>query len=397
MDGLMKQHIFDHKIVFFILYSLFLASCAGLSDARTAEPQAQISAVEAASGSNRAGFAQATAPRPFVFPRDHGPHLEYATEWWYYTGNLDAGDGRHFGFQLTFFRSALVSETLERASDWAATNIYMAHFTVTDVAGDQFRAFDRFSRGAAGLAGASGEPYRVWLDDWSAEGSGPEGMAMRLRAAQEDVAIDLALTSERAPMLQGDRGLSQKGVTPGNASYYYSLTRMATRGTIELGGQRYEVQGLSWMDHEFGTSALEQGAAGWDWFGLQLSDGRDLAYARIRNADGRGGFAFGGLFAADGSKHDLAEDEITLEVLGTWRSQRSGVEYPSGWRLRAPSAGIDLRITPWIPDQELALAVLYWEGAVKVEGTIDRRSIAGNGYVELTGYAESGQDGIRVR
>jgi predicted secreted hydrolase len=222
-------------------------------------------------------------------------------------------------------------------------------------------------------------------------------MAMRLRAAHDDVAIDLALTSERAPMLQGDRGLSQKGATPGNASYYYSLTRMATQGAIELGGRRYAVRGLSWMDHEFGSSALEPGATGWDWFGLQLGDGRDLAYARIRNADGSGGLALGGLFAADGSKRDFTSDEITLEVLGTWRSPRSGVEYPSGWRLRAPSAGIDLRITPWLADQELALAVLYWEGAVKVEGTIDGRPIGGNGYAELTGYAEQGQDGLRVR
>jgi predicted secreted hydrolase len=392
----MKQPAFDKKKFFFVVCSLFLASCAGLGDPNTAEPRARLSAVQAASGSNRAGFAQVTAPRPFVFPRDHGSHPEYATEWWYYTGNLDAEDGRHFGFQLTFFRSALVSETLERASDWAATNIYMAHFTVTDVAGGQFRAFDRFSRGAAGLAGATGAPYRVWLDNWSAEGSGPEGMAMRLRAAQDDAAIDLALTSARAPMLQGDRGLSQKGTTPGNASYYYSLTRMATQGTIEIGGQRYAVHGLSWMDHEFGTSALEQGAAGWDWFGLQLGDGRDLAYARIRNADGSADLALGGLFAADGSKHDLAADEITLEVLGTWRSPRSGVEYPSSWRLRAPSVGIDLRITPWLADQELPLAVLYWEGAVKVLGTVDGRSSVGNGYVELTGYAEE-KDGLRVR
>ena len=385
-----------YKVISGILLVLALASCAGLGDEGPAEPRARLSAVQAASGSGAAGFARATAPRPFVFPRDHGPHPQYATEWWYYTGNLDAEDGRHFGFQLTFFRSALTPTAPERASDWAATNIYMAHFTVTDVAGGQFHAFDRFSRGAAGLAGAAGEPYRVWLDDWSAEGSGPEGMAMHLRAAQDDLAIDLALTSERAPMLQGDRGISQKGATPGNASYYYSLTRMATQGTIELGGQRFAVRGLSWMDHEFGSSVLEQGATGWDWFGLQLGDGRDLMYVRIRNADGSSGLALGGLFAADGSVLDFDPTEVALEALGTWRSPHSGVEYPSGWRLRAPAAGIDLRITPWLADQELQVAVLYWEGAVKVEGTVDGRSSVGNGYVELTGYAKN-EDGPRVR
>jgi predicted secreted hydrolase len=376
---------------------LALASCAGLGEPRPVEPRARLSAVQAASGSSAAGFARATTPRPFVFPRDHGPHPEYATEWWYYTGNLDAENGRHFGFQLTFFRSALASAAVARTSDWAATNIYMAHLTVTDVAGGRFHAFDRFSRGAAGLAGAAGDPYRVWLENWSAEGSGPQGMTMRLRAAQEDVAIDLALTGERAPALQGDRGLSQKSATAGNASYYYSLTRMATQGAIELGGQRYAVRGLSWMDHEFGSSALEPGATGWDWIGLQLGDGRDLMFARIRNADGSSGLALGGLFAADGSKLDFNPAEVTLQVLETWRSPHSGVQYPAGWRLRAPSASLDLQIMPWLADQELRLAVLYWEGAVKVEGTADGVSVGGNGYVELTGYAEKGQDEVQVR
>src|SRR5437867_1441494 len=203
----------------FVFAAVLLAACAGLG-AQPATPRAQLSAVQAASGADAAGFAHATAPRPFVFPHDHGPHSEYATEWWYYTGNLDADDGRHFGFQLTFFRSALAPAAPPRASDWAATNIYMAHFAVTDVGGGGFHAFDRFSRGAAGLAGATGAPYRVWLEDWSAQGGGPEGMAMRLRAAQDDVAIDLALATDRSPALQGDRGLSQKGATSGNASYY---------------------------------------------------------------------------------------------------------------------------------------------------------------------------------
>jgi predicted secreted hydrolase len=386
-----------YNMLFFVLCSLFLISCTSFGDTRTAEPSARLSAVQAASGSSAAGFARATAPRPFIFPHDHGPHPQYATEWWYYTGNLDAEDGRHFGFQLTFFRSALAPAAPARASDWATTNIYMAHFTVTDVAGGQFHAFDRFSRGAAGLAGAAGDPYHVWLENWSVEGRGPQGMAMHLRATQDDVAIDLVLTGMQAPALQGDHGLSQKSATPGNASYYYSLTRMATQGAISLGGQRYAVRGLSWMDHEFGSSALEPGATGWDWFGLQLGDGRDLMYARIRNADGSSGLALGGLFAADESKLDFTPAEVTLEVLGTWRSPRSGVQYPSGWRLRAPSAGLDLRITPWLADQELPLAVLYWEGAVKVEGTADGRPIGGNGYVELTGYAVKGQDEPRVR
>jgi predicted secreted hydrolase len=384
------------RIVCFILGSLFLSSCAGLGEAQPATPRAQLSAVQAASGADAAGFAHATVPRPFVFPHDHGAHSEYATEWWYYAGNLDADDGRHFGFQLTFFRSALAPIAPPRASDWATTNIYMAHFAVTDVAGGAFHAFDRFSRGAAGLAGATGAPYRVWLEDWSAQGSGPEGMAMRLSAAQEDVAIDLALTTDRPVVLHGDRGLSQKGATPGEASYYYSLTRMATEGAIMLGGRRYTVRGLSWMDHEFGTGALDQRTAGWDWFAVQLADGRDLMYARARHAIG-GDYAVGTLVAADGSTRRLDAADVALEVLDTWRSPRDGAAYPSSWRLRVASAGLDLRLTPWIADQELPLAVVYWEGAVKVEGSTDGKPIGGNGYVELTGYAEREQNGIQIR
>ncbi|MFL5803799.1 MAG: lipocalin-like domain-containing protein [Roseiflexaceae bacterium] len=385
-----------YRRMYLMIVVLALAACTG-PGAQPFEPRAHLSAVEAAGGTNSAGFARATAPRPFVFPRDHGPHPEYATEWWYYTGNLDTEDGQHFGFQLTFFRSALAPAAPTRESAWATTNIYMAHFTVTDVAAGQFHAFDRFSRGAAGLAGATSEPYRVWLEDWGAEGDGPAGMAMRLRAAQDGVAIDLALTNERPPLLQGDHGLSQKSATPGNASYYYSLTSMATTGAIEAGGRRYAVRGLSWMDHEFGTSALDPGAAGWDWFGLQLGDGRALSYARIRNTDGSTNFAFGALAGPDGSTRDLSASEFIVEPLGVWRSPRSGAEYPSGWRLRVPSAELDLQLTPWLADQELPVALVYWEGAVRIEGSAGGKTVGGNGYVELTGYIQRTQEEPRVR
>jgi predicted secreted hydrolase len=392
-----RSFTFVFRLSPFVL-ALCLAACAGLGDAQPSETRARLSAVEAAGGAGDvAGFARATAPRPFVFPRDHGPHPEYATEWWYYTGNLDAEDGRHFGFQLTFFRSALAPPAPARPSDWAATNIYMAHLAVSDVEGGQFHAFERFSRAAAGLAGAAGEPYRVWLEDWSAEGSGPQGMTMRLRAAEGDVAIDLSLAADRPPALQGDRGLSQKSATPGSASYYYSLTHMATQGTIGVGGRRYAVRGLSWMDHEFGTGSLEPGTLGWDWFGLQLADGRGLMYARARRADG-GAYALGLLIDTDGSTRYLSAADITLDALGAWRSPRSGADYPAGWRLRVPSAGLELRVAPWLADQELPLSVVYWEGAVKIEGTAGGQPIGGNGYVELTGYAEQGQDsGVQVR
>jgi predicted secreted hydrolase len=379
-----------------IICALLLAGCS--LTPQSAAPSGQISAIEAAGGSGAAGFARATAPRPFVFPQDHGPHQEFATEWWYYTGNLDTAEGRHFGFQLTFFRFGLAPQPPERPSDWGAANIYMAHFALTDAAGQKFYAFDRFSRGAAGLAGAQAEPFRVWLEDWSAEGVGG-APPMRLRAAQGGAAIDLTLEGGKPVVPQGDRGLSQKGPEPGNASYYYSLTRMPARGSISAGGASYTVTGLAWMDREWSTSSLSANLAGWDWFALQLSDGREVMYYQLRDKSGAADpLSAGTIIAADGTPQRFARADLTLDVLGTWQSPRSGGRYPSGWRLRIPSAALDLTVTPYLPDQELALTTVYWEGASKVGGTAGGQPVSGNGYVELTGYAEqTGQDNVRVR
>lgn len=382
------------QIVFLTLATLLLAGCGG----QNGLPAAQISAIEAVGGSGAAGFARATAPRPFVFPQDHGPHQDFATEWWYYTGNLDTAEGRHFGFQLTFFRFGLAPKLPERPSDWGTSNIYMAHFALSDVAGTKFYAFDRFSRGAAGLAGAQAEPFRVWLEDWSAEGVGG-ALPMRLRSAQGDAAIDLTLDAGKPVVLQGDRGLSQKSPEPGNASYYYSLTRMPSRGTIRVGGASYEVTGLSWMDREWSTSSLGANLVGWDWFALQLSDGREVMYYQLRDKSGAAdSLSSGTIVAADGTTTRFARDEIALEVLDTWASPRSGGRYPARWRLQVPSAQLDLTITPYLADQELPLTTVYWEGASQVAGTAAGQPVGGSGYVELTGYAEqSGQQDVRVR
>jgi predicted secreted hydrolase len=352
--------------------------------------------VQSAGGIATAGFARATAPREFVFPQDHGPHPDYAIEWWYYTGNLDTAQGRHFGYQLTFFRIGLTPTPPARASDFATSNIYMAHFALTDVANQKFYAFERFSRGAAGLAGAQGQPFRVWLEDWQAAGAGADGLPMRLQAAQDDVAIDLTLQGGKPIVLQGDHGLSQKSDEPGNASYYYSLTRMPTRGSIRAGAETSDVSGLSWMDREWSTSSLGANAVGWDWFALQLSDGRDLMYAQLRDAAGNTIYSDGTLVDPAGSTRRLARSEVMLEATNEWTSPRSGGRYPSGWRLRVPSQGLDLTLTPYLADQELPLTTVYWEGAVKIAGTAAGAPIGGNGYVELTGYGERpGQ--VRVR
>ncbi len=356
---------------------------------RPSTVRASISVSEALAGSADAGYARALAVRPFFFPLDHGPHLPFRTEWWYYTGNLRAADGRHFGFQLTFFRTALVAEAPRRASEWGATQVYLAHFALTDTRGGRFHAFSRTSRGALGLAGAQAAPFRVWLEDWMAEG-GSQGLPMRLCAAEEDVALDLVLDSAKPVVLQGEGGLSRKGPEPGNASYYYSLTRMPARGSIRVGAARFAVEGLAWMDREWSTSALGADLAGWDWFALQLADGRELMYYLLRRTGGGvDPFSAGTLIDAAGAVTPLGWADLTTEVLGTWTSPHSGVRYPAHWRLTDRARELVLEITPRLADQELIVGPRYWEGAVEVRGTAGGRLLTGQGYVELVGYGEA--------
>jgi predicted secreted hydrolase len=350
-------------------------------------------AVSAALGSgDLAGFARAMAPRRFSFPADLGPHPEFRTEWWYYTGNLETAGGRHFGFQLTFFRTALAPPAAgvpARASAWSASQLYLAHFALTDTAGRRFHAWSRLGREALGLAGARAAPFRVWLEDWSAASEAPDGLPVRLRAAQGDVAIDLVLASDKPVALQGDHGLSQKGPEPGNASYYYSRSRMSAHGTVSAGGEPLPVTGLAWMDREWSTSALGPDLVGWDWLALQLDDGRDVMVYRLRRRDGAvDPHSTGTLIAADGGTRPLAAVDVTLDARDHWTSPRSRVRYPSRWRLAIPSAGLSLEITPRLADQELIVGTRYWEGAVGVEGIAAGRPIAGRGYVELVGYGD---------
>jgi predicted secreted hydrolase len=336
------------------------------------------------------GFARAFEPRAFVFPQDHGPHTDFQTEWWYYTGNLTTAAGDHAAYQLTFFRRGLSPDQPQRESPLASNQVYFAHFALTDVAGGDHQSFERFSRGAAGLAGANGAPFAVWLEDWRAEALDEDGQIIHLTAQQNGLALDLTLTASKPIVAHGDLGLSPKSDTPGNASYYLSFTRLATEGSISLGGESTPVTGESWFDHEWSTSALGAGAIGWDWFSLQLSDGQELMYFQIRREDGTLESASGGtLIAPDGSTRLLPASDVQIEVLDTWRSPNSDAVYPARWRIVIPSAGLDLEAEPWLPDQEMQVSFVYWEGAVKLSGTGNGQAIGGNGFIELTGYSRS--------
>lgn len=369
---------------------LSLVALAGCREDRTG-PAASLSLSETMAGGDTLGYARAVEVRDFTFPADHGPHPDFRAEWWYLTGNLDGPEGRRVGYQLTLFRSAVAPSPPEVSSAWGTNQAWMGHFALTDAAGGRFHAFDRFARGAVGLAGAEARPFRVWLEDWTleaAEGSG-EAFPMRLRAAEGEVGLELVMEPAKPRVLQGEEGLSQKGPEPGNASYYYAYTRLATRGTVRLGDDTLRVTGLSWMDREWSTSALSQGQVGWDWFALQLDDGWDLMIYQIRGEDGSPDpLSDGVLVGPDGGRTPLTwGDDVTLEVLDEWRSPVDGSAYPSGWRIRIPERGWDLRVEPVLEDQELNLAFRYWEGAVDVTGETARGPVAGRGYVELTGYA----------
>ncbi|HEV7517012.1 MAG TPA: lipocalin-like domain-containing protein [Thermoanaerobaculia bacterium] len=359
------------------LVAVLLVGAGACRPERPRELRARLSVAESLRGTGPEGFAQALTPRVFHFPEDHGPHPEFRTEWWYYTGNLATAEGRRFGFQLTFFRNALTPHPPERASRWATNQVYLAHFTLTDVDSGRFRSFERLERGAVSLAGAQASPFRVWLGDWSSAGT-----PMHLTAAADGAAIDLALQAGKPPVLEGDHGLSQKGAEPGQASYYYSLPRMPAAGTVRSGGAAFAVSGLAWMDREWSTSSLSANQVGWDWFSLQLADGRELMLYRLRRKDGSADPASAGtLIAADGSSRPLTLADMVLETAGSWTSPRSGARYPARFHLRLPAFGLDLDVRPLLADQELDTSFRYWEGAVAVTG-----SVSGSGYVELTGY-----------
>jgi predicted secreted hydrolase len=341
-------------------------------------------------------FARALEPRAFRLPQDHGPHFEFQTEWWYYTGHLTAADGRRFGFQLTFFRRGL-SPGAPPVGGLATNQVYFAHFAVTDVAAGRHAFAERISRGAAGLAGASGDPFRVFVEDWNVEASGasdssPDGSSVRLHASDGGLRLDLELRSAKPLVAHGDRGLSPKSDEPGNASYYVGYTRMAARGRIGAGKGSVEATGEAWFDHEWSTSALGASAVGWDWWSLQLDDGRELMLFEIRRADGGREAAKGGtLVAPDGSTRRLLAADFEAQALGRWTSRLSGADYPARWRIRVPSEELVLEAEPLVADQELRTRFVYWEGAVAVAGTNRGHPVHGRGYVELTGYARSMQ------
>lgn len=336
------------------------------------------------------GWRQAAPGRAFVFPADHASHPDYKVEWWYYTGNVADADGRRYGYQLTFFRIG-VDPKPENPSRWAVRDLFMTHLAVTDIDGRVFRFAERVNRAGVGWAGASVDAYRVWNEDWEGRLDPSTGRHV-LRAAEGGLGVELELEPGKAPVRHGRDGYSQKGSDAGNASHYYSLTRMPTKGVLTIDGRSVAVEGLSWMDHEFGTSFLESGQRGWDWFSIQLDDGSELMIFQLRREDGSLDPRSSGTWVeASGEATSISAGTFSLVPGERWRSDVSGAEYPTRWMIEVPERKLSLSVRAAIDGQELvtdrSTGVTYWEGAVVVEGTRGENRVAGRGYLEMTGYS----------
>lgn len=325
------------------------------------------------------GFLTADAVRPFVFPKDHGAHPGFRQEWWYLTAALEDPDtGDEYGVQFTLFRRALAPEKGD--GPWRSAQAFLGHFALTDVERDRHVEAERFARGHPRLAGVRAAPFAAWIEGWRLESMGPSMWPMRLQAHTESVGVDLVLHETQPAVPQGDRGLSTKG--PGAGSYYYSVPRLALKGTIRAGDREVDVAGLGWFDREWSTSGLGAEQVGWDWFALQLDDGRSLMVYQIRRRDGeRGAYDQGVLVSAGGNARTLGVADFSLVPERAWRDD-AGTRWPIAWQI---SVGDEAFIVDAaIEDQVMDTSVRYWEGLVHVSDPHARD--LGRGYMELTGY-----------
>jgi predicted secreted hydrolase len=360
---------------------------------------ALLAAALSAAGPPASEWRPVEPGRRWSFPRDHFSHPGYRTEWWYFTGHLEAAGppAKELGFQFTFFRVGLLPERPAIDSAWAAANLVMGHAAVTDPAEGRHRFSEVLWREAPLLGAFAPFPGRPLA--WSLAPAGSDGRwtldwtGREFEVAMEDreqgIAYRISLRPEKPLVFHGPDGISRKSDQPGYASLYYSFTRLAVEGTAAVGGRTFAVRGRAWMDHEVASAQLAPDQVGWDWFALQLADGRDLMVYQLRRADGSVSHQSATVVGADGSARWLDAGAVTVRVTRRWRSPASGASYPAGWEIEAPSEGLRLVVEPSLADQENRArrppGLAYWEGSVRVRDA--RGGDAGRGYVELTGYA----------
>jgi predicted secreted hydrolase len=350
-----------------------------------------------ANAADQTGYLSVTGPCNLEFPRDHGPHSGYRTEWWYYTGNLQAASGEKYGFQLTFFRSQIrppadLRRRAQPASAWRTQQIYMAHSAISNLADKQHLQAELVARGALGMAGADrvGDTTTIFLKDWSAR-IGPDRHLLKVQT--DEFTFEMVLTPEKPPVMHGTAGYSRKGQTADKATCYYSFSRFSTRGKLSIDENVVQVTGSAWMDHEYGTDILGSGIKGWDWFSLQLSDNTEVMVFLVKSKKGEiEPTSSATVIGQKDLKRHLHSDDFKVTVLETWKSPNSKAVYPAAWRLQIFPESLELMIKPNLADQEMltigSTGTIYWEGSVSAAGTKGGKPLTGVGYIELTGYAE---------
>ena len=326
----------------------------------------------------------------YEFPRDYFSHPSYQTEWWYYTGNLASNDGATFGFEVTFFRThSRASESTEHNPVWFPSEIYIGHFALTDVRNRRFYHQERVNRSGPGLAGIDANQGKIWNGNWSARFLSYEPIRQRLEAVSSNAHLLLTLASQKPVVIHGVNGVSQKGPKPGEASHYFSLTRVAASGALSLNGRNYTVSGRAWMDREFFSDVPGDPVSGWDWMCIQLNNDEELMLYRLRLKDGSiSPFSSATFVSADGTSQFLDSRRFSLTPLKTWHSADTGADYPISWNIEVPSKELHLLLTTPVVQQELVNRVTrnYWEGLVRYSGTEKGQPVAGKGYLEMTGY-----------
>lgn len=388
-----------NKSVVILLFYLLLGMLVGCTDPARETRNVELTGLRVSDvlGADDAQvFLKAGEIKPFEFPRDHGKHPDYRSEWWYLTMNLRGNDGRLFGVQFTLFRQAFLAAP-EGSSPWQSGQAYLAHFALTDVQEDAHYSDQRFARHHPANADVTLKPrFLAQIEDWKlAQDQDGSPWRLTLQAVGESqteglvgkgvpFAVALNLQASSPPVLQGDHGLSRKG--PGQASYYYSIPRLTTAGTVQVGEAVYAVEGLAWMDREWSTSVLSPGVVGWDWMSLHLFDGRDVMAFRLRRADGERDPYDHGLLSTQGQRRVLHSADFSLEPIRYWRDQ-SGVLWPVSWLLTLHDGSDVFEVRALVDDQIMSHGLVYWEGLVEV---VDRSqaTIAGYGYLELTGYGD---------
>jgi predicted secreted hydrolase len=340
---------------------------------------------------------------PWSFPQDHWARQGYKTEWWYFTGHLQADNGRRFGYQFTFFRIGVLPTKPQVNSHWSMNNLIMGHAAISDLDHKEHRFSEVLYRAVPLLGG-----FGVYPEAMIAWSRGPAGTDGKWRLSWNGAGFDfdmvdagkgfgfrLSTRPAKRLIFQGPNGLSRKGEDSSAASQYYSFTRLKTTGRITLDGQTWSVAGQSWMDKEFGSNQLAANQVGWDWFSLQLDDGREIMLYILRDKQGAVDFARGTVVPADGHAEYLGPEAFTVKVLAHWKSPQTSGKYPARWVVAIPREALQLEVVPEMADQEnrsrLISSMHYWEGAVDIRR--QGRSI-GKGYVELTGYGTSSRPAI---